>query len=68
MANSTRFSGQLYQLRAKRPLPVGAYVAVNGPWDSFGKVMAVKDTNAEGTLHVIRGSKPIKGHPVAAQF
>lgn len=68
MANNVRFSGQLYQLRAKRPLSPGAYVEVNGPYDTFGKVMKVLDTNAEGTLHLIRGCKAIRGEPVMAKF
>ena len=49
--------GALYQLRHPSKLIVGQPVAINGPYDRFGYVVAVKDTNAEGqTLYLLRGT------------
>lgn len=36
---SAKFTGQLYQFRTKTPLSQGAYVEVNGPWDTYGAVV-----------------------------
>lgn len=76
----SNFTGQLYQFRTKNPLKNGDYVAVNGPWDSFGVVMSCKHEPAPTAvsfctpqeaqdkpyLNVIRGVKPrIIDRPVA---
>lgn len=44
-----RVSGNLYQLKtAARP---GQYVEINGPYDRFGQVMALRESG----FHLIRG-------------
>lgn len=77
-----KFTGQLYQFRTKRPLHNGAYVAVNGPWDTFGVVMSCRDMPAPGPgeltplaqckekpyLNVVRGVKARAGEKPVAQF
>ena len=35
---NARFTGSLYQLFSNKPVDNGAYVAVNGPWDTYGVV------------------------------
>ncbi len=59
---------QLYQLHSPRALAVGAYVAVNGPWDKFGRVQAVLQTEKEGVLHLIRGCDAKKGERPCHSF
>ena len=54
-------SGNLYQLRFKYKIPVGRNVDIDGPrdvipYDRYGYVVAIKDTNEHGTLHLIRGT------------
>lgn len=49
-------SGNLYQLRFKYKIPVGRNVDIDGPHDRYGYVVAIKDTNEHGTLHLIRGT------------
>ncbi len=63
----SRCSGQLYQLTSKTSLSAGAYVAVNGPWDTFGVVQSSK-LQSDGTyLNLIRGTPARKGErPVAS--
>ena len=59
------FAGQLYQLPARRQVPDGSYVALNGPWDSFGVVRSSTPTK-DGFLHLIRGvQKRALDKPVA---
>lgn len=51
----SRCAGQLYKLVSKTQLSVGSYVAVNGPWDTFG-VVQKSSLQADGTfLNLIRG-------------
>lgn len=51
----TRCNGQLYQLSSKHELAKGTYVAVNGPWDSFG-VVNVSTKQIDGSyLNLVRG-------------
>lgn len=62
------FAGHLYQLRSKHQLPPGAYVAVNGPWDTFGSILK-SEVQANGEfLNLIRGVKPQTGVKPVAQF
>lgn len=75
------YTGQLYQFRTKTQLSEGSYVAVNGPWDTFGVV--VKSTHepipslGESSfevdhlgpyLNLIRGVKPRAGERPVANF
>jgi hypothetical protein len=62
------FTGQLYQLHSKSQLPPGAYVAVNGPWDSFGVVMSSKQEPCGKHLNLIRGVRPRSGERTVASF
>lgn len=61
-------SKQLYQLVSKHQLNVGAYVAVNGPWDSHGIVQKSEPYKDGGYLNLIRGCEPRKGERVVASF
>lgn len=54
---SFSFAGQLYQLHSSRHLERGAYVAVNGPWDAYGIVLACRRQDDGRFLNVIRGVK-----------
>lgn len=65
---SSKFTGQLYQLRSKSKLHDGAYVAVNGPWDTYGVVLSSTDQGADGYLNVVRGCQSRKGAKPVAQF
>lgn len=63
----SRCTGQLYQLVSKTQLPAGAYVAVNGPWDTFGSVQSSKVQEDGNYLNLIRGTPARKGErPVAS--
>ena len=46
---------QLYQLYSTKELTQGAYVAVNGPWDTYGRVLASKKTDDGRWLNSVRG-------------
>jgi hypothetical protein len=50
-------SGNVYQLRYRAVLPIGTYVAVNGPYDKFGVVYDHGKFigDPDGTLHLVRG-------------
>jgi hypothetical protein len=48
--------GALYQLRAKAYLHQGEAVAVNAPYDHYGYIVSIMDTNDRGTLYLIRGT------------
>ena len=63
----SRFAGQLYQLASKTQLSPGSYVAVNGPWDTFGSVQK-SSVQPDGTfLNLIRGVPARQGErPVAS--
>lgn len=54
-------AGNLYQLRSKITLWPGAYVEINGPYDTYGRVLSVISENSPaaivsfGSLYLIRG-------------
>jgi hypothetical protein len=62
------FTGQAYQLVASRQLKNGSYVAVNGPWDSYGVVTSSAPAPEGGFLHQIRGVMKRLGDKVVASF
>lgn len=62
------FTGQLYQLFSKTKLSVGAYVAVNGPWDTFGEVQKSELHDSGQYLNQIRGVKARTGERPVASF
>ncbi len=68
MSKNSRCAGQLYQLRVPRQLDVGAYVLIDGPWDTYGSVVAITEHNEKGYLHLIRGIPERKGHTPVASF
>lgn len=41
----------LYQLKVSGNVYVGRDVRINGPWDTYGRVIALRDTG----YHLIRG-------------
>ena len=49
--------GNLYQLRFRTKYPIGSNIEVNGPYDRRGIVIDILDTNENGTLHLIRGTR-----------
>lgn len=58
---------QLYQLESTYQLSPGAYVAVNGPWDTFGRVQSSTLRPNGKYLNVIRGCEKVAGEkPVAS--
>jgi len=62
------FTGQLYQLESKNQQAVGAYVGVNGPWDSYG-VIRSSDKKENGLfLNLIRGVKRRQAEKVVCNF
>lgn len=63
-----KFTGQLYQLRHGLKLSEGTYVAINGPWDTYGVVLKAHKVDNNEHLHLIRGVAPQVGHKPAAQF
>jgi hypothetical protein len=58
---------QAYQLVSKFKLPNGAYVEVNGLWDSHG-VVTSSAPHEGGHLNQIRGVNPRPGAGVAYKF
>ena len=59
--------GNLYQFRLKVQYEIGTGVIINGPYDKYGIVLAVKDANDKGILHLIRGTcsqKTAKSYPI----
>lgn len=46
---------QLYQLYSTKELHQGAYVAVNGPWDTYGRVQSSRKTDDGRWLNLVRG-------------
>jgi hypothetical protein len=60
------FSGMPYQLFSARKLPDGAYVAVNGPHDTYGVVTSSAEQPDGRWLNQVRGVKARSGErPVA---
>lgn len=62
------FAGQAYQLCSKTRLPNGAYVAINGPWDTYGVVTSSQQKEDGQYLNQIRGVKARPGERVVASF
>lgn len=54
------YTGQLYQLESKRHIPDGAYVQINGPWDTYG-VVTSSEKKGNYYLNQIRGVKARPG-------
>lgn len=50
-----RFTGSLYQLHSRSQLQANAYVAVNGPHDTYGRVLRSDPTTDGNFLNLIRG-------------
>lgn len=67
MAKSA-FTGQLYQLSSARRLPAGTFVAVNGPWDTFGAVLKSEPLADNTYLNLIRGVPARPGVKPSASF
>lgn len=65
---NAKFTGQLYQLSSTKQLPKGAYVEVNGPWDTYGLVVESTPKPDNTFLNLIRGCKQHIGHIPAASF
>lgn len=62
------YTGQLYQLYSKNKVSAGAYVQVNGPWDTFGTVLSSAPTTDGRFLNQIRGVRPRAGERPVASF
>lgn len=65
---SSRFTGQLYQLTSTGRQVLGAYVAINGPHDTFGTVVRSELKGDGSYLNLIRGCKPRPGERTVASF
>jgi hypothetical protein len=63
-----RFTGQLYQLTSRGRQVPGAYVAVNGPHDTFGTVLKSDQKDDGSYLNLIRGCKLRPGERTVASF
>lgn len=63
-----KYTGQLYQLYSDRACHAGAYVAVNGPWDTFGVVLKSTPQEDGRYLNLIRGTAPRPGEKPVMQF
>lgn len=63
-------AGNLYQLHCKGELQPGAYVAVNGPHDTYGFVIQKIrfDEKKQANLYLIRGCERRDGHKPVCQF
>ena len=62
------YTGQAYQLFSKIKVENGAYVAINGPWDTYGVVTSSEQLADGRYLNQIRGVKPRPGERLIAQF
>lgn len=62
------FTGSLYQLRSSSEVNVGAYVAVNGPHDTFGTVQKSEVQPDGSFLNLIRGSRAQVGVKPSVSF
>lgn len=58
---------QLYQLVSKTKLAPGAYVAVNGPWDTYG-VVQCSEPHPNGFINLIRGCEKKPSEKPVASF
>lgn len=63
-----KFSGQLYQLTSRHALSPGAYVGINGPYDSFGVVRQSGRKEDGQYLNLIRGVPARPAEKPVAQF
>lgn len=52
-----------YQFRLSIEYPVHTGVKLNAPYDRYGYVVAIKDTNEKGVLHLIRGTGTTQRFP-----
>lgn len=69
MAQKTRYTGHLYQLFSARRLRDGAFVRIDGPWDTYGTVTSSKfDEGKKQWLNQVRGCKPATGQKVEAHL
>ena len=60
------FAGQAYQLFSDSELPNGAYIEMNGPWDTYGQVTSSARQPDGRFLNQVRGTRPRVGErPVA---
>lgn len=64
----SKFNGQLYQLSSSIQLRIGAYVAVNGPWDTYGVIQNITPKPDGSFLNLIRGVKARVGEKPVASF
>lgn len=51
------YTGQPYQLRSHRQLSPGDYIAINGPWDTYGVVTSSEQKEDGSWLNQLRGVK-----------
>lgn len=51
------YTGQPYQLCSHRQLNHGDYVAINGPWDTYGVVVSSKQQDDGSWLNQLRSVK-----------
>jgi hypothetical protein len=59
------YTGQLYQLYSNKYLPFNSYVAVNGPWDTYGITRGCTQEPDGRWLNVVRGTpKQITEKPI----
>ena len=63
----------LYQLHSTRELQAGADVIVNGPYDTYGKIISSKKVSDNGKqwLNLIRGcgtKKPTHDYRISYEF
>lgn len=63
-----RYTGQAYQLFSDHQVSNGSYVAVNGPWDTYGIVTSSAKQDDGRWLNQIRGTRPRVGEKPVAQF
>lgn len=68
MSKEAKYTGQLYQLISSHKLHTGAYVAVNGPHDTYGVVQDSSPCDDGNFRNLIRGVRPIRNKPVVASF
>lgn len=62
------YSGHAYQLHSLHKLNNGAYVAINGPWDTYGIVTSSAQEADGRFLNQIRGVKQRTLDKVVASF
>lgn len=65
---SGKCAGQLYQLYANKQISDGAYIGINGPWDTYGVVISSKQEADGRWLHQLRGVPQRSGVKVVHNF